>query len=199
MVNVVLFKKVKVSPMYGSVCWGSAHQRDTYSEPPCRHSQVGWPVPFLATFNFASVAIRYPFAAVWTVGEHPNYDSRVWLKPQLFCSAAKCSDHLATPPPPFCSLYYVRLDINRACLVKKVLIGLALSYPFLSNKAMQSSLYRADCTTVHFGAIPHHCTSWHHKNCDSLHPCNLIPSMACKCITNSIITVNFWYEIKLTS
>ena len=28
-----------------------------------RHSEVGWPVPFLAAFNFPSVATRYPFAA----------------------------------------------------------------------------------------------------------------------------------------
>ena len=60
-----------------------------------RHSEVGWPVPLLAAFNFPSVAIRYPFTAGWTVGEHPNYDPRVRLEPSMFCSAVKHSNHLA--------------------------------------------------------------------------------------------------------
>ena len=63
-----------------------------------RHSEVGWTVPFLVAFNFPSVATRYPFAAGWTVGEHPNYDPRVQLKPSMFCSAVKRSDHLDTRP-----------------------------------------------------------------------------------------------------
>ena len=45
-----------------------------------RHSEVKWPVPFLAAFNFPSVATRYLFGAGWTVSAHPNYDPRVWLK-----------------------------------------------------------------------------------------------------------------------
>ena len=51
-----------------------------------RHSEAGWPVPFLAAFNFPIVATRYPFAAGWTVGEHPNYDPRVRREPSMFCS-----------------------------------------------------------------------------------------------------------------
>ena len=42
-----------------------------------RHSEVGWLGPFLAAFNFPSVATRNPFAAGWTVSEHPIYDPRV--------------------------------------------------------------------------------------------------------------------------
>ena len=64
----------------------------------CRHSEVGWPVPFLAAFNFPSVATRYPIAAGWTVGEYPNYDPRVRLEPSMFSSAVKRSNHLATSP-----------------------------------------------------------------------------------------------------
>ena len=41
------------------------------------YSEVGLPVPFLAAFNFSTVAALYPFAAGWTVDEHPNYDLRV--------------------------------------------------------------------------------------------------------------------------
>ena len=63
-----------------------------------RHSEVGWPVPFLAAFNFPSVATRYPFAAGWTVSEHPNYDPRVRLEPSMFRTAVKRSNHLATRP-----------------------------------------------------------------------------------------------------
>ena len=48
------------------------------------HSEVGWPVPFLAAFNFPSVTTRYQFADGWTVGEHPNYDPRVRLEPSMF-------------------------------------------------------------------------------------------------------------------
>ena len=61
-----------------------------------RHSEVGWLVPFLAAFNFPSVATRYPFATGWTVGEHPIYDPRVRLEPSMLCSAIKRSNHLAT-------------------------------------------------------------------------------------------------------
>ena len=63
-----------------------------------RRSEVGWLVPFLAAFNFPSVATRYPFAAGWTVSEHPNYDPRVRLEPSIFCTAVKHSNHLATRP-----------------------------------------------------------------------------------------------------
>ena len=66
-----------------------------------RHSEVGWSVPFLAAFNFPSVATRYPFAAGWTVGEHPNYDPRVRLEPSMYFSAVKRSNHLATRPSIF--------------------------------------------------------------------------------------------------
>ena len=63
-----------------------------------RHSEVGWPVPFLAAFSFPSVATRYPFAAGWTVSGHPNYDPRVRLEPSMFRTAVKRSNHLATRP-----------------------------------------------------------------------------------------------------
>ena len=63
-----------------------------------RHSEVGWPVPFLAAFNFPNVATRYQFAAGWTVGEHPKYDPRVRPEPSMFCSAVKRSNHFATRP-----------------------------------------------------------------------------------------------------
>ena len=68
-----------------------------------RHNEVGWPVPFLAAFNFSSVATMYPFAAGWTVGEHPDYDPSVRLEPSMFCSAIKRSNHLATRPYKNCS------------------------------------------------------------------------------------------------
>ena len=55
-----------------------------------RHSEGRWPVPGVAT--------RYPFAAGWTVSEHPNYDPRVQLEPSIFCSAVKCCNHLAIRP-----------------------------------------------------------------------------------------------------
>ena len=49
----------------------------------CPYSEVGWPVPYLATFHFPSVATRYPFAAGWTLGEHPYYGPRVGLEPSM--------------------------------------------------------------------------------------------------------------------
>ena len=55
-----------------------------------RHSEIVWPVSFLAAFP--SVAIRYPFAAGWTVSEHPNYGPNVWLEPSMFRSAVKRSN-----------------------------------------------------------------------------------------------------------
>ena len=61
-----------------------------------RHTEVGWPVPFFAAFNFHSVATRYPFAAGWTVSEHPNYDPRVRLEPSMSRLVVKRSNHLAT-------------------------------------------------------------------------------------------------------
>ena len=61
-----------------------------------QHSEVGWPVPFLAAFNSPNFATRSPFAAGWTVGEHPKYDPRIRLEPSMFCSAVKRSSHLAT-------------------------------------------------------------------------------------------------------
>ena len=63
-----------------------------------RLCEVGWPVPFLAAFNFPSVATRYPFAAGRTVSEHPNYDPRVRLEPSMFRTAVKRSNHLANRP-----------------------------------------------------------------------------------------------------
>ena len=53
--------KVKVSPMYDSVRWGVPVRGTLILSR--RHSEVGWPVPFLAAFNFPSFATRYPFAA----------------------------------------------------------------------------------------------------------------------------------------
>lgn len=62
-------------------------------------------------------------------------------------------------------------------LNKNVLIRLAFSYdPY--HKAMQSSLYTANCTTEYFGAIAHRYKSWHHKECNSLHLCHFITSTA---------------------
>ena len=49
-----------------------------------RHSEVGWPVHFLAAFNFPSIATGYPFASGWTVSERPNHDPRVRLEPSMF-------------------------------------------------------------------------------------------------------------------
>ena len=69
------------------------------------HSEVGWPVPFLAAFSFPSIATRYPFTAGWTVSEHPNYDLRVRLEPSMFRTAVKRSNHLATRP-------YIYIYIN---------------------------------------------------------------------------------------
>ena len=57
----VMSIKVKVSPMYYSVFWGSTSRRTLILSH--QHSEVGWPVPFLAAFSFPSVATRYPFAA----------------------------------------------------------------------------------------------------------------------------------------
>ena len=62
------------------------------------HSEVGWPVPFLAAFNFPSAATRCPFAAGWTVSKHPTFGLRVRLEPSMFCTAVKHSNHLATHP-----------------------------------------------------------------------------------------------------
>ena len=67
-----------------------------------RHSEVGWPVPFLAVFNFPRVTIKYQFAAGWTVSEHPNYDPRVRLEPSMFCSAVKRSYRMASRPYILC-------------------------------------------------------------------------------------------------
>ena len=85
-----------MSPIYDSVRWG-VPVRGTLILGR-RHSEVGWPAPFLAAFNFPSVATRYPFAAGWTVSEHPNYDLRVRVEPPMFCSAVKRSNHFATIP-----------------------------------------------------------------------------------------------------
>ena len=85
-----------MSPVYDSVRWG-VPVRETLILS-CRHSEVGWPVPFLAAFNFSSVAARYPFVAGWTVSEHLNYDPRVRLEPLMFRTAVKRSNHLATCP-----------------------------------------------------------------------------------------------------
>ena len=63
-----------------------------------RHSEVGRPVPFFTAFSLRSVATRYPFAAGWTVSEHPNFDPRARLEPPMFRSAVKRSNHLATRP-----------------------------------------------------------------------------------------------------
>ena len=85
-----------MSPMYDSVRWGVSVSGTLILSH--RHGDVGWPVPFLAAFNFPCVATRYPFAAGWTVDEHPNYDLRVQLEPAMFCSTIKRSNHLATRP-----------------------------------------------------------------------------------------------------
>ena len=63
-----------------------------------RRREIWWPVHFLTTFNFPSVAARCPFAAEWKVSEHPSYDRRVRLEPSVFPSAVKCSNHWATSP-----------------------------------------------------------------------------------------------------
>ena len=76
-----------------------------------RHSEVGWPVPFFAAFNFPSVATGYPIAAGWTVGEHPNYDPRVWLEPSMFCSAVKHSNNLATRPFPLVKAQHIYKEV----------------------------------------------------------------------------------------
>ena len=53
---------------------------------------------FLTSFIFPRVATRPPFAAGWTVSEHPKYVQRVRLREQsMFCSAVKRSNHFATP------------------------------------------------------------------------------------------------------
>ena len=91
-----------MTPMYDSVRWGVPVRGTLILSR--RHSKVGWPVPFLSAFNFPSVATRYPFAAEWTVSEHPNYDPRVRLEPLIFCSSVRHSNLLATRP---CSAYYV--------------------------------------------------------------------------------------------
>ena len=83
-----------MNPIYDSVHWGGVPIRGTLILSR-RHSKVGWPVPFFAAFNCLSVATRCPFAAGWTVSEHPNYDPRVRLEPSMFCSAVKRSNHLA--------------------------------------------------------------------------------------------------------
>ena len=82
--------------MYNSVRWGVPVRGTLILSR--RHSEVGWPVPFLAAFNFPSVATRYPFAAGSTVSEHPNYDPRVRLEPSMFRTEVKRSNHLTTRP-----------------------------------------------------------------------------------------------------
>ena len=72
-----------------------------------RHSEVGWPVPFLVAFNFPRFATGYPFAAGWTVSEHPNYDTRVRLKPSMFRTAVKRFNHFATRP--LCAIARIQL------------------------------------------------------------------------------------------
>ena len=63
-----------------------------------RHSEVRGPVPFLATFNFPSIAIRYPSAPRLTVGDHPDYDQRVRLTPSSFSSDIKYPGNIPTAP-----------------------------------------------------------------------------------------------------
>ena len=71
-----------------------------------QHSEVRWPVPFLDAFNFPCVVIRYPFAAGWTVSEHPTFGVGVQLKLSMFRSAVKRSNHSATRPFLFV-LYHI--------------------------------------------------------------------------------------------
>ena len=79
--------------MYGSIYVGGVPVRGALILSP-RHSEVGWPVPFLAAFNFPSAPTWYPFTAEWTVSEHPNYDPRVRLE----TSFAQQSSALTTCP-----------------------------------------------------------------------------------------------------
>ena len=83
-----------------------------------RHSEVGWPVPFLAAFNFPGVATRYPFAAGWTVSEHPYCNPKVRLELSMFCTVVKRSNHLATRPFP---------SYNSTCIAK--ITAFFLLYP----------------------------------------------------------------------
>ena len=54
--------KVKVRVvLYTFICRGVPVREDIYPESSA--CEVGWPVPFLAAFNFSIVATRYPFAA----------------------------------------------------------------------------------------------------------------------------------------
>ena len=50
----------KVNPAYDSVRWECPLERTLILSH--QHSEVGWPVPFLAVFNFPSVATGRPFA-----------------------------------------------------------------------------------------------------------------------------------------